>query len=544
RRAGASTTRATGPAAAGQGVALWVAITLDADPFTLAEGAETAADLTLDLAVAGLDAPKLTVRLRGFLERMPGGSRNPAREIVVEIAGLVDLSVTNRSDLKVPDSGQYPGNVRVVLHRGPVESASTFAVANEDATLAAAVAWTGSPTVVQGAVSVRSGEGTGLGDLFEALVGARTGLLARLAALESWTTPIALVAQEDPTDGTPGRQHHDGAEAALTLLAASPKADPRDAGERYRQLFPPDGTALTSEVRPSTDWVLFRRRTRKDCEGGPPVGPPEGAPVTVWIRTEDSEDEAEKVATAIQEGQWPDDGWHRADVVFEPAGSELLTPADTWRSRYRDALGGPHIALAAYAGTPTAPAAIVGPGRLDALLAATPPAADRDPDASVGVAVDPPPGRILPATVGSVFLITYRDPEPPAPQLALVGGEDTEALFTALEGADVGAVSRASNTFTRFGEFAAGDTDRDTLQRALGGKLPSNPLSARAVLWLDTSLPKADQVALAALAEQARSVAETVIAPIALPLVATVTAAPPSGMPRAALFLLTVAQVG
>jgi hypothetical protein len=543
RRVGAAAI--TLPRLALQGAAAWAAATIDDDPFTLAVGARTRVSLQLDLSVTGDGGPNLAAQiLDGRLERLPGGDRDATREVVVRLVGLLEVDLTSPSGLPDPEPPARGVDVTLVLHRGTQDGRTWFAVSDEDVTQVAVVSWVGSPTVAGVALATRVEAPPDLTPLVTALAAPDVfAALDELTQLARWRTLGALVARADPEVARPTDQHHEAAVSALIVLGA--KTHPDELGyvaDRNRQLFPPEDTAVTSEVRPSTDWVLFRRRTFRECEGGS-VSPPKVSPVTVWIRTEVGADQATEVAGGVAQGQWPDDGWRRADVVFDPDEDTLLTPPQTWRERYRAAQGGPHIRLAVYAGTPDSPAALHVPGRLDALLAATAPAAVADVGATVGFAVDPPE-LILAGTEGSIFLVTYTIPDTPGPQLAVVGAEDANALFTALEGADVRSVTDASRGFARFGEFRAQDTDRDALQRALGGQLPPNPSSGRAVLWLDPSLPKADQVALTTLAEQARSVAEAVITPIALPLVATVTAAPPTGMPRAALFLLTVAQAG
>ena len=540
RRAGAGAVAAL-PRAVGQAVAAWATVSVDDDPFALAVNAETDVDAALDLTVPGDNAPAVAVRIRpAALRRLAGGTD---REAVFELSGLLRVDELSLPGTPLSGSGDQGVIARLVLHRGSLGEHTWFAVTDEVRSVAVAVAWAGSPLVAHGAFARRRGDKEpDLAPLVAALTAA--DVFAALADLDDWLSPLAFTARADDTLARLRGPYYQAATAALAVLATDTHPDdPRYVADRRALLFPPEDDAVVSEVTAQQDWVLFRRRMRKECEGGPGVPPPGAVPVTAWVREEADEGAAKEVAAKLAAGDWPPTtAWGQTEVVFEPDRRDLLTPPLTWQKRYQDAGGGPHVHFAAYAAATPTLAATVGVDRVDALLDVLPPAATPDANANTGAVVAPGP-YLLPHTDGSAFLVTYAATEPVVRVLAVVALDRnrTTAVKAAIEQGDAAVVANALPTFVRPGELTPQDPDLAGIVTELRKAFPTPPSTAvTAVLWVRPGLPTADRDALVALAGQMATAAEPVMVPTpaGIQVPPPLEVAPPVGLPDATLFLI------
>ena len=370
-------------------------------------------------------------------------------------------------------------------------------------------------------------------------------MYASLDALQGWTGPLAFTARADDTLVRTDSQHYRAATSALAILG-------RNFAARHALLFPPEDDAVVSDVTPTTDWVLFLRRTRKECEGGPGVAPPGAGPVRVWVRAEPDEAAADALAERLQAGDWPPVAeWEKAEVVFAPDRTDLLTPEVTWQARYKAAAGGERVRYAAYAAETPTRAALVGVGRVDALLDTLPPVATRDAGLEPDLDIDPPAAYLAERTEGSAFLVTYADVETAEPVLAVAAPTSTagtKELRTAIDDGDRAKVTEAvTSGFHRFDDLAASQTDLSELRdKELPLVFPEPPAgTVRAVLWLSEDLPETAQTALVTLAGKVVDAAKPVLAPTGgLAAPKRVKVAPPEGLRDAALFFVVDPVIG
>jgi hypothetical protein len=549
RRAGASATsvESAAPRALGQAVAAWATLSVDDDPFALAVGAESRVEAALDLTVPGEGAPTLAARILGaVLRRLAGGTGDSAREALVELTGVLRVDGMSLGGTPFGEPGDRVLTVRMVLHRGLADGHTWFAVTDESRTVVAAVAWAGSPLLAQGAFAhrARGSENPDLAPLVAALTAA--DVYAALAGLTDWQALLAFTARADDTLARTRGQHYQAATAALAVLATDTHPDdPRYVADRHALLFPPEDDAVVSEVTPTTEWVLFRRRTRKECEGGPGVGPPGAGPVTVWVREEQNAEAADALVQKLKADDWPPvEEWNQAEVVFAPDRTDLLTPEVTWRARYQDAGGGPHVRYAAYAADTPTQANIVGPDRVEALLDTLPPVATRDSGVEADLDVDPPEAYLPQRTEGSTFLVTYADVETPEPVLAVVAVDRnaaTGAVQTAIDHGDAAVVANALTTFVRPGEVTPQDQDLDSVVNELRVAFPTPPVAgARAMLWIRPGLSIDDRDALVVLAGRMATAAAPVMGSADIAVPPPIEVVPPAGLPDATLFLVVV----
>ena len=212
----------------------------------------------------------------------------------------------------------------------------------------------------------------------------------------------------------------------------------------YGELFPPV-QALPSRVRPTTDWVLFRRRRREDCEGTVEPTQPGTSNVAAWVARAKDIDDAKRMTGELFDSGGANLSWQPPNGVFlefEAGAPTLLTTPSAWQNRYDAAGGGKVVYSAGYASASGASGTPAGVGRAQALIDASAPAATLDPDGRVDLVGTPPANQMLGGTDGSIFLITY---QPDRVDVFTVDAVDNQPLATAIrDHPDLATVAGAS----------------------------------------------------------------------------------------------------
>lgn len=176
----------------------------------------------------------------------------------------------------------------------------------------------------------------------------------------------------------------------------------------------PQASSPTTEIRPTTDWVLFRRRRLEECAGDVPVSAP-ASKVPAWVLLTEDERSALDVATTLVSGladTITEPSWQRIDLEFEPSAKTLRTPVPTVENLYKNAGGGERIQLLGYASNGPAGFNVLE-GRAQTLLAALSEVAKLAPQSTgqprgvVQVVTPPPSDLMVPGTEASMFLVTY-----------------------------------------------------------------------------------------------------------------------------------------
>lgn len=220
----------------------------------------------------------------------------------------------------------------------------------------------------------------------------------------------SFLAVEDAAITEPGDLHRESALAALRILQGLYPDDAEYIEDAYKELFPPAATART-RIRATTDWVLFRRRRREDCEGIASPARPGTSKVAAWVARAESIDQAKSAADALFGGGDADIEWKAAAgdfLEFESGTATLLTAPSAWRTRYQTAGGGSMVFAAGYASAPGGSGVPVGIGRARALVDACAPVASFDPQGRVDLVSAPSADEMLAGTDGSIFLISYQ----------------------------------------------------------------------------------------------------------------------------------------
>ncbi|MGY1679366.1 hypothetical protein [Geodermatophilus sp. SYSU D01176] len=494
-------------AAAAQSVALSLELSVSGNPFELSGGDEASAELTVEAfhprRETELETPlDVVARRRVRVALRPDPDADPAS------LGTGEGAFRLEARLYENGTGAQLVEGPVVLGRLDAEDGRRLLTIRDPGGAAAlALTWREDPVVDARAVlGLRSPAEDG-GD------GGDGGNPAGGELPEFFTglTPVATAHALEVTDVVrPGNASHDAAVDALTILSGAHVPDAGYAETQIGLLFPPE-QPRTGAVQATTDWVLFRRRRREECEGD--VVPPAVVdPVTVWVLRAGSEDEAAELAAGIAGGSWPDEGWERVDVVFADGAAALLTPDAVWRNRYVEAGGGTVIVLARYAPAPAAqPAAAPGLGRLAALAQALAPEVTGPPAGAADLAQNPPGPRLLLGTDGSAFLVTV-DPDPEVQQLLDVRMARFEAVddpvYEAITEGTAATVQEEQDSFAALNTVHAGSADEafariaEEARSFLFREDVGSNRRLRAVEWVHESLPDADRTAVHELAER------------------------------------------
>lgn len=369
-------------------LAVWSTASVWGDPFALAVGASVPFQVTVDAFVPAAPSALVELRVDGWAKRLP--ARGVTGTVHFQVTGTTVGDTVNLRGAPDP-GGTFEGEV--ALRQELVDGRPRIVLLLDEGTLPAAfVAWTSGPVAAEGAI-VRATEPGQDPATITRIVDAR--------ALEG--TGVAQA----------GEPHHDAAIAALQLLKGAEPDEPGFFDTAVSQLFgggSPGGT--TVEVRPTVDWVLFRRRRREDCSGEVELPPPPPSAVAAWLAVAESADEAAKHAELLRQGAGGEVPWVPISTVeFEAGTAELRTPASSFRQAWQVAGGGSRIAFVGHAATGAG--VTLGHSRAVALTGAVAPIAALDPGAAVDDVLDPPAAQMLAATEGSTFFVTYRPKEEP-----------------------------------------------------------------------------------------------------------------------------------
>jgi hypothetical protein len=340
----------------------------------------------------------VSVRAEGRVQVLRPSGGPFEKEVVLGVTGIVIGSATG---VTAPDLPAPIPVEELVLRRGRLDDFEVIVLSA--GRWVAVAAWHGSPLEARAAVLHLDREPTAselveiLRDALELPDGRADGTLHATAR-----------AVQDPAIADPVDGHHAAAIDGLQILAGLHPDDATFVEREAAKMFPRRAPGLT-EVRSTTDWVLFRRRVHRDCEDEPaPEAPPDD--VLVWLVRADSDDQAEQIGNLLRGGNGGEVAWRQADrVVYEAGADRLLTTSTTWRQRYTSNDGGALIRFAGYATVLGAGGPPVGAGRAFALAAATAPAGVPDQFFQADLLLNAPPTLLVGGTVASIFLITYGD---------------------------------------------------------------------------------------------------------------------------------------
>jgi hypothetical protein len=429
-----------------QVVAASVSVWTGRDPFEMADHTSAEFAFGFDLFLPAAQPVSIRFQATGRLQRQSERTGAVGPEVLVTVSGLAD-SVTTGTSRSGP-SGSF--NLPLVLRRGEGEGKDLFGISNDPMTLLLGLAWENHPIEATGALvrlattSLVNRGLAGVADVFSMVIGGG-GPFPPLPGAQAVATLGAL---EDPQINTPGEQHRDSALAALQILSGLYPKDPSYVERGYAELFPSDSSSVEARVRPTTNWVLFRRRRRTDCEATVEAPSTRLGKVAAWVTRADDLEHAAALAQDLFGSSQGTSPWSPTPVDFVDfdAGTATLRSASSaWRQRYQAAGGGPVVFAAAYGSSPGAPDAPVGVGRAKALVDATSPLATMEPGGLVDVLKSPPAGQMLVGTDGSIFLITYNDD--PVDVFTIDGAlQENQPIVEALATADVDAVAAADST--------------------------------------------------------------------------------------------------
>jgi hypothetical protein len=396
-------------------VALSVSAWVAQDPFAIADGAYAAFHLGVDLFVLtdrGNTAIKFSAD--GRLQRLSGQAWGTGDQVGISVTGFAQSSVTSGG---TTDSltGQFTQTM--LLRRGSQGGDHVLGLSDSKTTWMIGVGWQGTPVQAAGGLMlIADGKDPAApGAVADAFTLALDGISHRPAAAPTTYDVIAAVeASQDPAINQSVDPHRGAAIAALEILSALYPTDVTYVEDHYGELFPAATAVASSQVQPTTDWVLFRRRRREDCEGIVQLPPAGSSKVAAWVARAETVDQAESWTADLFDSSGAKVPWKAVSgdaLEFEAGAVTLLTAPSVWRDQYQQAGGGESVYSAGYAATPGGSDVPVGVGRTQALLGATGPVATLDPDGRVDLVGSPPPNQMLAGTDGSVFLITYQ-PDP------------------------------------------------------------------------------------------------------------------------------------
>ena len=397
-------------AANGEVAALSVSGWLARDPFTMADGASTCFHLGIDLIVPAEHSVSVRFTADGRLVRVSGRTGSAGPVLQIRLTGCAKSVITDgQEDQENTSQGSFDRTL--VLRRVQRHGRTMLGLSDDLPLWMIGVGWLGDPVQASGALlqlaevkRLHPMTDEEIADLLEKVLGG-TGEPPRGTGVVA-----SFRAAEDAAINQPGDLHRESALDALRILSGL-YPDDADYFERsYRELFPPAAAART-RVRATTDWVLFRRRRREDCEGAAGPELPGTSQVAAWVARAESIDEAKSAADALFAGGDPGIEWKAAEgdfLEFESGAATLLTDPSAWRHRYQAVGGGSVIFSAGYAAGPAVSDAPVGIGRARAVVDVCAPAATPEPQYRVDLVGAPPAGTMLTGTEGSIFLISYQ----------------------------------------------------------------------------------------------------------------------------------------
>jgi hypothetical protein len=277
---------------------------------------------------------------------------------------------------------------------------------------------------------------------------------------------VEVKAVDDPGVAKPANKYHGLAEQALTTLQGAKPNDPAFFDTASAQLFPRAAAGQSVEVRPVTDWVLFRRRRREDCEGVAVTPPPPDA-VAAFVVLADGPEQAEELAKRLR-----DPGQSASDVEWKPFGTAefdhgsavLTTSGGLLRQGYRDAGGGGLIAFAGYAAAEVSDP--LGRPRARAVAASLAPEAELVDPAGVDLVTNPPVA-LPPGAQASMFVVSYRKPGADCVDVFVVPDVDTDEgalLRKALTEGDLATYSQLEHTLVPLPDVSWTDDTADQAQ--------------------------------------------------------------------------------
>jgi hypothetical protein len=475
-------------------VSAWVA----QDPVAIADGAYTAFHLGVDLIVlADKDTMAVKFSADGRLQRRSGQPWGTGDQIGISATGFAQSSVTIQG---TTDTSSGPFTQTMVLRRGSQGGDDVLGLSDSGTTWMIGVGWQGAPVQAAGGLMlIAEGQDPAApGAVEDAFTLALGGISHRPSPAPATYDVIAAVdAAQDAAVNQSGDPHREAAIAALEILSALYPKDVTYVEDGYGELFPAT-TALPSHVRPTTDWVLFRRRRREDCEGT--VELPQAAPskVAAWIARAETVDQAISWTAELFDSGGVKLPWKAVSgdaLEFEAGAATLLTAPSVWRDQYQQANGGESVHSAGYAPTPGGSDVPVGVGRTQALLDATAPVATLDSDGRVDLVGVPPASQMLAGTDGSIFLITY---QPDPVDVITVDAMDNEGLAAAIRTPDVQTVAQAGAAVSLLASVDATGgltppaaelrSELDQRKTQIAGQHGNETVFVSAVIWMAQSL--------------------------------------------------------
>jgi hypothetical protein len=482
-------------------VSAWVA----QDPFALADGAFTAFHLGVDLVVLTEKAmAAVKFAADGRLQRRSGRPWGTGNQVEINATGFARFSVTGNG---ATNTSSGPFAQTMVLRRGSQGGDNVLGLSDSRTTWMIGVGWQGGP--VQG-TSVQAAGGLMLiadgqdpaapGAVEDAFTLALGGISHRPSpAPATYDVVAAIDAAQDAAISQFGDPHREAAIAALEILSALYPDDVTYVEDAYGELFPATTVLPSSNVRPTTDWVLFRRRRREDCEGIVELPPSAPSKVAAWVARAETVDQAISWTTDLFDSGAARLPWKAVSgdaLEFEAGAATLLTAPSVWRDQYQQADGGESVRSAGYAPTPGGSDVPVGVGRTRALLDTTAPVAILDPDGRVDLVGVPPASQMLAGTDGSIFLITY---QPDLVDVITVDVVDNDALAAAIRntpnvqtveqaGAAVSLLASVDATGGLTPPAAELTSKLEERKTEVEGQHGNQTVFVAAVIWMTTSL--------------------------------------------------------
>ena len=470
------------------------------DPFTMADGAYTAFHLGFDLVVLtdkGTAAVKFSAD--GRLQRLSGQPWGTGDQVGISVTGFAQSSVTSGGTTDT-SSGQITQTM--MLRRGSQGGDNVLGLSDSRTTWMIGVGWHGTPVQASGGLMlIADGKDPAApGAVTDAFTLALGGISHRPAPAPATYDVIAATdAAQDPAINQSGDPHREAAIAALEIVSALYPQDVTYVEDRYGELFPAATALASSQVRPATDWVLFRRRRREDCEGIVELPPAGSSKVAAWVARAETVDQAESWTAQLFDSGGAKIPWKAISgdaLEFEAGAAALLTAPSAWRNQYQQAGGGESVRSAGYAATPGGSDVPVGVGRTQALLYATPPVAALDPDGRVDLVGVPPANQMLAGTDGSIFLITY---QPDTVDVITVDAMNNEPLAVAIRDTpDVQTVAQAGAAISLLASVDATGgltppaaelrSKLDERKTEIAGQHGNQAVFVSAVIWLAQSL--------------------------------------------------------
>ena len=467
------------------GISGWVTL----DPFTMADGGYAAFHLGFDLIVVAGETLSVKFSADGQLKRLWGRVGDTGLEVAISVTGFAQASISSGT-YTYPWSTSF--TLPMVLHHAQLGLNNVIALSDDQTTWITSVGWHGDPIQATGSVLLKTSDqgqylttDTVIQNAFTLALG---GIGRRRTPSAGYEAIAALDAAQETSINQPGDPHREAAISALQLLSGLYPEDATYVERGYAELFPP-APAQPSRVRPITDWVLFRRRRREDCEGTVAPTQPGTSKVAAWVAYAKTVEEAMTMTGELFDSSGADIQWQPPGGVsldFEAGAATLLTTPSAWQGQYSAAGGGKVIYSAGYASAPGASDIPAGVGRAQALIDASAPAATPDPKGRVDLVGTPPATQMLGGTDGSIFLITYR---PDRVDVFTVDATDNKDLAAAIrDHPDLATVAGAGTAVSLLAsvDVAGGLTPpaselRSELDKRQKGI--ATPVAVSAVVW-------------------------------------------------------------